>query len=608
MSGGAGRDGVDRRSVLGAGAAALAVGTSGCIDTVRSVVNGSDPTFSVSITTVPADDDRASIQIARRLEQRLEAAGANVTLDVRTYTDFLEAVLLDNDFELFVGPHPGARDPDFLYETLHSMYADEAGWQNPYGFPNVTFDDLLERQRDASPDERPAEVAAMLRAFVREKPFVPICVPEDHRLVRTDRYPGLEGTDLSSPTGYLGLDPSEPEHAETFTAIVTDSRPSVNQNPMAAEYRIHGPIPDLVYDSLAIVDGGEYRPWLAESWQWLDDDPEEPDGDAVDDSTSVPDRVDGSSAAGPTAEITIRQDCRFHDDEPVTASDVEFTYEFLRDTTLGRGDGPVPPTMYRGLGEAVHSAEVVGDRRLQVTFAAGVSVANRALTVPILPEHVWREEVESVADSNLPRRQRQWGPLSSSSVELIGSGPYTYADSDDRNHLALERFDDHFSFRVDDLPTPSVEELEFLVDPSSASAVQHVASGPVDATTSPVEPYAYGEATEVENADVQETASHRFYHVGFNVRRAPFRNPYVRRTIAQLLSPEAIVEDVFHGRARPVSVPVEESWVPADLEWRGEDPVSPFLGTDGELDEERARRAFETIGFRYDEDGQLVGN
>jgi len=118
------------------------------MNSVRSVVGqAGDDQLSLSIATVPAEGDKQSIQIARRLESNLKKAGMAVSLDVRSQSEMLKAVLIDHDFDIYVGLHPADYDPDFLYETLHSTYANEAGWQNPFGLTNMAFDTLLERQR-----------------------------------------------------------------------------------------------------------------------------------------------------------------------------------------------------------------------------------------------------------------------------------------------------------------------------------------------------------------------------------------------------------------------------------------------------------------------------
>jgi peptide/nickel transport system substrate-binding protein len=63
---------------------------------------------------------------------------------------------------------------------------------------------------------------------------------------------------------------------------------------------------------------------------------------------------------------------------------------------------------------------------------------------------------------------------------------------------------------------------------------------------------------------------------------------------------------VFEGYARPaVSLLAGTDWLPGDLRWNDHDPVTPFLGSAGELDVDRARAAFRDAGYRY-EGGTLV--
>jgi hypothetical protein len=113
-------DGLSRRSFLAAGATGAAITTSGCMNSVRSVVGqAGDDQLSLSIATVPAEGDKQSIQIARRLESNLKKAGMAVSLDVRSQSEMLKAVLIDHDFDIYVGLHP-ARLPIRTSSTKRS--------------------------------------------------------------------------------------------------------------------------------------------------------------------------------------------------------------------------------------------------------------------------------------------------------------------------------------------------------------------------------------------------------------------------------------------------------------------------------------------------------
>jgi len=56
---------------------------------------------------------------------------------------------------------------------------------------------------------------------------------------------------------------------------------------------------DLLFDSLGTVNNGGIEPWLATSWDWTEPDASE-------------------QASTLTATVTLREDCQFHDGEPLT--------------------------------------------------------------------------------------------------------------------------------------------------------------------------------------------------------------------------------------------------------------------------------------------------
>ncbi|RKD97499.1 ABC transporter substrate-binding protein [Halopiger aswanensis] len=636
-----GRDGsrVSRRAMLAAAGTGAAVSTSGCIRRVRSIVNREDvDPLSLTITTLPADGDRESIQLAREIAAALETVGIDVSIEMRSNEEFLRAILINQEFDVYVGRHPGDTDPSYLYEALHSRYADERGWQNPFGYANLAFDEFLEAQRAAEGDDRQAAVQDTLEALAVEQPFVPLCVPDEYRLVRTDRFTGWGDGHPASQLGYLGLErgpalesadgaageaaAADGDEPTALRAAHVDARPSQNLNPLSAEYRNRGTIIDLLYDSLAVTpvsstdfDGAD-----------LEDDDEtsadtEDDGAAsdTDEATPTTDLEPWLAAdwewdeAGETMTVELRENCRFHDDEPLTADDIRFTYRFLADTGLGELEVDAPSPLYQGRVDAVESVDRLDEYRLEITVDASRAVGERALTVPILPKHIWKPRA---AAADVPGYRVALGTseaLVTNNVPPVGSGPYQFATRSEREHVTLERFNDHFTTRdAVTLPGATPDRIRFLIDPRSASAIERVETNEADITSTALESYvvddllADAEAGELpEDVTVLESKSWLFYHLGFNTRKAPFSNPRFRRCVAQVLDKQWFVETVFDGHARPIAAPVTEEWTPDSLRWGGEDPETPFLGTDGEIDVAAAREAFEAAGFSFDSEGRL---
>ena len=597
--------GVSRRSFLAAGAAGATLATSGCVDSVQNVVGkAANGQLSLSITTLPADADRQGIQIARQLESNLQQVGIDVSIDMRSPSELLKAVLIEHDFDLYVGHHPAGYDPDFLYEMLHSSFATEAGWQNPFGFTNMVFDTLLEDQRRVEGAQRKRLVQSVLTALAKSKPFEPICRPDEYRVASTDRFDGWSEAALTTRHGYLEPEPAD--GGNELLALKTDSRPTSNLNPLSATMRERETIIQLLFDSLATVHEGEVQPWLAEDITWTDVEP-----------------ADGEQGPTLTATVTLREGCQFHADErlasedgqlsdedrQLTAKDVAFTYRFLEDTSLGRAPTPSPAPRYQSHVSAVD--RVTADSEYELTFSMNASrpVAKRALTVPILPKQFWRGLVDRrAADGEFTAPQGQWIAATGDHVPPIGSGPYQFESRIEEDQLVLTRFDDHFTRRDDvELPGPPVDELRFDIDPSSASAVRRIADGNADVTASMLDAYTLDAIPDSSDIEQLHHPSRTFYHIGFNVRKAPFSNTHFRRAVAQLLPKQAIVDDVFYGYATPTATPVTDEWAPERLTWDGEDPVTPFLGSNGELNVAAAKAAFEAAGFRYDDNGRLLG-
>ncbi|WP_126662900.1 ABC transporter substrate-binding protein [Haloterrigena salifodinae] len=556
------------------------------MDRIQRLITGAaSDQLSITILTLPTDNDRQAIKIARQLEENLKAVGINVRIEPRADAELLQTVLLEHDFDCYISRHPGGYDPDFLYETFHSKFAPEAGWQNPYGFVDTKLDELLERQRSTTGSERKEAIGEALDRLAQTHPIVPICVPDERRLVRTDRFDGWDDHHLGTRLGYLGLEPDENDFEDevVLNAVITDSSPSRNINPLAAAYRYRGPFIDLLYDSVATRDDDELRPWLAESWEW-------------DESVAT---------------ITLRSNCLFHDGEPVTADDVKFTYDLLDDTSLGDRDGQSPAPRYRGVGDAVESVTAVDDRTVRMRFGTSDEVGELAFTVPILPKHIWKTAVKDRLENGAEPIQGTWDLVTTEEIPPIGSGPFALTEQEPRSHLRFERFDDHFTRRgYVDLPEPRVDEIAFHVEPNSSAAVDQLEAGNADVTGSILGSETVGDVPD--GLELVESESWTFYHIGFNVRNSPFSNLHFRRNVARLIDRESLVADVFNEQASPTVTPVTGEWIPDDLEWDGSAPYAPFFrdetnsGDTGELDIEQAKREFERHGFQYDEDGEYI--
>lgn len=589
---------ITRRQLLAAAATVSVGASSGCAQRLRSIANRESPeTVSLTVTAPPADSDRRATLIARHLVRNLEAAGIDATLNVLPETELYRAVLLNRDFELFVARLPAVTDPDEYYGLVHSMYATESGWQNPYGFTDIETDNALGRQRRTEEDDRREAVNDLTHSLVNNQPFTTIGYPEEIRAFRTDRFVGWEEHGIRQPLSYLALERSDSVSADEELSLrlaVNDARISQNLNPLSVEFRQAEPFTTLLYDSLARRIEDEIVPWLASDWEF------EPNGDTG------------------TVTASLRSGVLWHDDSSMTATDVAFTFEFLSDTALGELAGTVPAPRFRSWTSLVSDVEVPDDTTVRLTVETpSEEVATQALLTPIFPEHIWRGKQEVAEIAGVEGSSNVTEALVWDNNDPVGSGPLQIDDVSSDDEVTFVPFEQHFLVRGGDsleeiperfLGEPAFDLLELQMVPGNESAVNSVALDESDGTATGVDPREEVLEAIAEEPSVSMLVEHSPspYHIGFNTAKQPFGNPYLRQLLARLVDKQYVVSEIFGSHGTPAAHPLDETvWGPTELQFDGEDPVVPFLGSDGEVDEQQAREAFRAHGFQFDDDGKL---
>ncbi len=615
-----------RRSVL---AAVGLAATGGCVREVQSAIDRDSPKqLSLTIKTVPADADAVATTIARFLSSKLKRVGIDASVVLMSFEELLRDVLVNQSFDLYVARYPARHDPDFVRPLTHSQFGVEPGWQNPFGYSSLGVDDLLEKQARQTGNARNKTLFEIQRRLVRDQPFSVVAFPDEVRATRSGEITGWVDSDVHSLASYLSLTPPEESEstptptrssgdgglaaaARTTTdtpttpttatpdedaaaevqMTLTDDRPTKNLNPLAVEFRREGTITGLLYDSLARYVDGSVVPWLAESWEW---------------------RTDGT----PSVDVRLRSGLSWHDGEPLTAEDAAFTYRFLADTSLGTFSSPVPAPRFRSRTSLVDSVEARGDRTVRISFGrASRPVAAHSLTVPLLPRHVWEPKAAKATVAGIDTGSQVTKALVWNNPSPVGSGPFRFRSKSVKESVVLEPNTDHFL-----VTDPTVggaagqfaggfafDRLVFAIVPSSGAAVELLQRGQADGTASPLDPSAVPEIGRSNRLDFHVSRSQAFYHVGFNVRKAPLGNPRFRRAVARLIDKQYLVDEVFKGYAKPASSPLAGyAPVASDLVWSGTDPKLPFAGADGSLDVERAREFFRKAGYRYTNSGKLV--
>jgi microcin C transport system substrate-binding protein len=270
--------------------------------------------------------------------------------------------------------------------------------------------------------------------------------------------------------------------------------------------------------------------------------------------------------------FNLREEARWHDGEPVTAEDVVFSFDILRD------EGQ---PFYRSYYANVAEVTIEGERRVKFTFD---ETMNRELPLiigqlPILPEHYYAERSFNETTLEPP----------------LGSGPYRIAEVDGGRRVVFERVEDYWA---KDLPVNTGRHnfervtIEYFRD--SNVALQAFLAGTYDlrfentarlwATAYEGPPVAAGHIVLEEIPRQGGTGMQGFV---YNTRRAIFQDPQVREALAYAFDFQWTNETLFYGQYTRTESYFSNSelaseGLPSEAElallepWRGEVPPRVF--------------------------------
>ncbi|MFP8891544.1 ABC transporter substrate-binding protein [Natrialbaceae archaeon A-CW2] len=593
---------LQRRHFLAGLGAAGSAALAGCTERLWSRAERTAPDrVSLQVKSVPTDDDQVAAMIANRLTENLRAAGIDTDQTAIDEAEFNREVLIDRDYDIFVMRHPGIEEPDSIRSLLHSDYVGEQGWQNPFSLSDPTVDDYLETQLQLSDDER-RETFDSLFEYLVEENTAPFTTVAHHDHIGASRAT-LDLVTLPIDTiDYLNALGSVTDQFVTDDELEDRDPPSLDVgffgqqlvsrlNPLAVDLTSIRSVFDLLYDPLYRRIDGEYVPWLAQTARW-----QEENGHLE-------------------ALVTLREDIRWHDGEPVDAADLAFTTRFLSDTSLGEGESPIPAPRFRGRQSLIEGVSIESDRTVSFSFeSSSQEVAQWAFTLPILPEHIWRPRAEVIGE-------HRTDALAWDNPEPVGSGLFRYDDAADNEFLHLRLFDEHrllsteapelfdqLSFDPDLLETEDGYDgrLNYEISPNVGSAIDALTEGDIDLIASEIPVDSLERIDESESIRPLTRSTGTFYMIGYNLRHPTLTNRRFRGAISRLIDRDDVVDTFFEGYATVAETHNALVGIP-DQQW--ETTRFPqnhdFPGEDGTVDADQAREMFEDAGYSYVE-GELV--
>ncbi|MFX0200922.1 MAG: ABC transporter substrate-binding protein [Candidatus Hodarchaeota archaeon] len=231
------------------------------------------------------------------------------------------------------------------------------------------------------------------------------------------------------------------------------------------------------------------------------------------------------SSDGLTWTFQITNNITWHDGIPLTAEDVKFSLEFIRDHALP----------YLGtIGELTETVEITGEWEVKMTLKS--AFAPLAIVMGefgfVVPKHIW----EPLED-----------PATFTNEEAIGNGPFKFVEREPGAYVRLEANDNYFRGR------PYVDEVIIKIIPSLDAQTLAIRKGEIDMMHNvPVGPH-IRVLMGAENVKVVAAPSTNIQYLSINCRpeRAPLHIKELRQAMAYAMDRETFVSVIADGFGDP---------------------------------------------------------
>jgi len=294
---------------------------------------------------------------------------------------------------------------------------------------------------------------------------------------------------------------SSSTQSETFT--IGSSAQIDTLNPLASYEQTGAEIFSLIYDPLVRLDENqEASPGLADSWEVSDDNL--------------------------TWTFHLNEKATWHDGEPVTASDVKYTYDMMLKTKLGY--------MYESYLEGIDKVTAKDDHTVVITTKE--PKANMLMnTTPILPEHIWSK----ISEKDLEDYTND---------KAIGSGPYKFVAQSDDGAIKLELNSDYYRDKG------NVKYFVFTQYKNTDSLAQALKTGEIDAAVN-LSATQYSQLQKDKNVKVISGEVLGFMQVGINCSTDSkskgnklLLDKNVRQAIEYAIDKQNIIDIAYGGQAQ----------------------------------------------------------
>lgn len=276
----------------------------------------------------------------------------------------------------------------------------------------------------------------------------------------------------------------------------------------------------------------------------------------------------------------LRDGVLWHDGEPFTAEDVEFSLRMVATPGVSRWApnvlGIVGAKAYNaGEADSISGIEVVDDHTIRLTLEQpNAALLDGLAFIVIAPKH----HLENIAPEDLPTSE--WWR-----TNPVGTGPFKWVRYEPGQFVELERFEDYWN------GAPRLERLINRYFPEAGTAVLALESGEIDFTYITADER--GRLEDNPNIEIIPGPSWVNLSIVFDVNSPPFNDVRVRQAFMYAIDRAGIAETLWDGTATVANCYfVAPNLVPDD--------INPYP-----YDPDRARELLAEAGWDSESVGEL---
>jgi len=226
------------------------------------------------------------------------------------------------------------------------------------------------------------------------------------------------------------------------------------------------------------------------------------------------------SEGGLVITFYLKKDVKWHDDYPLTAEDVKFTYEALLDPKNG--------CPYTASYTDIERIEIIDNHTITFTYRRPYVPALHKLGMGIIPKHILAgQDIRTSAFKRSP----------------TGTGPYKFNKWKTDQYIILESNKDYFEHR------PYIDKRVSRIIPNQAIQFLELSSGSIDSMG--LTPYQYKHRAVTkrfkENFNTYKYLSHAYTYIGYNLEDPLFKDVRVRQAFSYAVNKKEIIEGVLLG-------------------------------------------------------------